>query len=236
MVKQLKKTERGNVLFLILIAVALFAALSYAVTQSSRSGGSDASSETAAVNSASLTQYPTGIRTAMLRMSIAGVPVDTMEFNEPEDFGDCTQPSGGPVGGACVFHPNGGGAVHQYAPQNAGVTGGPLPWYYNDNFAITDVGTSATEMIAFLPDVTEGLCRELNRRYSIDGIPAYGALPASIEETIAQGTGQTYYVASGTGTATTVAWPTGTHLLVGQPYGCFDSSGRYVYYHTIVEN
>ena len=78
-----KNLERGNVLFLILIAVALFAALSYAVTQSSRSGGGDATDETNAVNAASITQYPTGVRTAILRMTIDGTDVTTIEFNDP---------------------------------------------------------------------------------------------------------------------------------------------------------
>ena len=67
-----RDSERGNVLFLILIAVALFAALSYAVTQSSRSGGGDAGKETNLVNSAQLTQYPAGIRTAIVRMIVGG--------------------------------------------------------------------------------------------------------------------------------------------------------------------
>ncbi len=80
--------ESGNVLFLILIAVALFAALSYAVTQSSRSGGGDAASETNLINSSTITQYPAGIRTALVRMIVSsGVTADELSFNTPSDFG-----------------------------------------------------------------------------------------------------------------------------------------------------
>ena len=63
-----KAGEKGNVLFLILIAVALFAALSYAVTQSTRSGGGSADRERSILSSASLTQGPTALRTSLIRM------------------------------------------------------------------------------------------------------------------------------------------------------------------------
>src|ERR1039458_1324840 len=60
--------ESGNVLFLILIAVALFAALSYAVTQSSRSGSTESTGEKSLISSSTLTQYPAGVRTDIIRM------------------------------------------------------------------------------------------------------------------------------------------------------------------------
>lgn len=61
--------QQGNALFLILIAVALFATLSYAVTQSGRGGG-NISKEQASLNAARIVQYGAGLKSALDRMRI----------------------------------------------------------------------------------------------------------------------------------------------------------------------
>ena len=98
-----RQSERGNVLFLILIAVALFAALSYVVTQSTRSGGGSTEREKNILSSAQMTQYPTALRTAIIRQVLGGVAIETVLFNAPGTFGASTNLE--------VFHPSGGGAV-----------------------------------------------------------------------------------------------------------------------------
>jgi hypothetical protein len=64
-------TQRGNVLFLILIAVALFAALFYAVTQSSRGGG-DADNELAQIAQAESDNCTSSVDATKLRLSLIG--------------------------------------------------------------------------------------------------------------------------------------------------------------------
>ena len=75
--RQTNRAEAGNILFLILIAVALFAALSFAITQSTRSGGGSATSEQIALDASQLMQLTSTYRSAITRMKISNGCVDT---------------------------------------------------------------------------------------------------------------------------------------------------------------
>lgn len=244
---QQRKGESGNVLFLILIAVALFAALSYAVTQSTRSGGGDASSETNLVNSAQLTQYPAGIRTAMVRMIISGTGPEQISFNSPSDFG-----SGLPIDDTDtdttdeernVFHPDGGGATYQTA--NPGVMAGSAAgvWSFNGNYEVPQIGSSGAggnEVIAFLPGVSEGLCRRLNDEYGINAQTATFADIPDFDATTDTDIDDNHLDGETFPGGDPEDINNATNDLRGQPFGCFYDStrtanNRFVYYHVLIE-
>lgn len=235
--------ERGNVLFLILIAVALFAALSYAVTQSSRSGGGDTSGETTLINSAQLTQYPASVRTSIIRMLVNGTGVDELNFNTPPDFGNLFSNAVG------VFHPSGGAAVYSPAPPDIMADGNQGDWVFNANLEVPDIGTTGAggnELIAFLPGVKATVCRKVNEQLGIGdvapqvsadlaGAGGYDEANLVDPDNTANGNDATANFPTG---AVTKIIDDGANTFDGQPYGCFQNNGsgdEYVYYHVLVE-
>jgi hypothetical protein len=232
--------ESGNVLFLILIAVALFAALSYAVTQSSRSGGGDAGKETNLLNSAQITQYPAAIRTSVLRMVIGGTDVGTLQFNAPSDFS-----LSGFVPTKGVFHPTGGGATYTLPPADmiTGTNDWDGKWHFNSQFSVPQLGidgTGGADLIAFLPGVTDSICSRINIQLGVGG--ATGTPPVltadehteymkniQVDASSIDGVTQSAFV-----TTAVVTLPT---ALTGQPFGCFanPTTVENVYYHVLVE-
>lgn len=245
-----RQSEKGNVLFLILIAVALFAALSYVVTQSTRSGGGSTEREKNILSSAQMTQYPTALRTSIIRMVLAGVAIENVKFDAPGSAGFSV-----PSTSQLVFHPQGGGATFQQAPSELSSTGNnQLTWTYNAQIAIPGIGidgAGGNDVIAFLPGVSSGVCRQVNEEL---GINVTGASPAC---TLVTGTTAPEVATAGTtaavdaqmtqgasyafpGTpAVTIAATGCTTIFNRQASGCFLDSGaatdRYVFYSVLLE-
>ena len=170
--------QKGNALFLILVAVVLFAALSYAITQSDRGGG-DASAEANLVKSTTPIQYASSIATAISRLQLRGVSVDDINFVPPYKpaFNDPQYIPGN------VFHPDGGGAPFQrYDAVSAmlDTDGEPLgAWSYielADEPLIFHLGTdTGYEIIAFLPYIHKGICMQIQKKLTgSEDIPSLG--------------------------------------------------------------
>jgi hypothetical protein len=225
-----RSSEKGNVLFLILIAVALFAALSYAVTQSTRSGGGDASKETNLVNAAGITQYPASIKTAITRMIVSNSidPVDLL-FDTPADF--TTNLTTALLQSQAVFYPTGGGATFVDAPASVMQNNQPGVWNFNSENRVTNIGTTEAalattdaDIIAFLTGVKKAVCDSIHGRLGIALV--YPDIP-TVDVATSMDSANTGIGANGDTITSTE--------LDGQPQGCFTQGTTYVYYHVVVE-
>lgn len=110
----------GNVLFLILIAVALFAALSYAVTSSSRSGTGSTTKEKAQLSQGVIDSYTSAINAGTLRLQMRGCT--SIDYTPPAGWGAEDH--------KChLFHPDGGGVIYQNISLGDGVcSNNASPW------------------------------------------------------------------------------------------------------------
>lgn len=221
-IEKFKKTEKGNALFLILIAVALFAALSYAITQSGRGGGG-VDKEQALITASQITQYAAGLRTTVTRMSITGTPMLSLDFtNDTTDEDDE------------VFHSSGGGAIEQDPPSGSGATAYiyKVPTNGTTGHFLDDIGGDTSPDVFVVTDATDSLntnvCQEINRGLGLATTPAVNG--AAYDDQAADATRATGATA---GTGVIDAQP-------GEAFACVhsgtaDTTSR-IYFHALVEN
>lgn len=171
----------GNALFLILIAVALLAALSYAITQSGRGGGS-ADKEAAHLEAARIMTYAAEVRAAVQRlMLLNNAQVQDIHFHNDMfllfggngielPMGDPEDPS------LYVFHPKGGGVTPQVFERfgdgcasctNSSWRPGHSGFRYRNV-----MGTDTGDVILQINRLSDDVCRAINAAGGISGIPA----------------------------------------------------------------
>jgi hypothetical protein len=178
-----RRNESGNVIFLILIAVALFAALSYVVTNSSRSGGDDLR-EKENLAASEILNYIVSVRSGVLRMLISGVPVDKLSSYTPNRISNDGSPNLYDDNPACtsdncrVFSPVNGvvykSFVHHGMAVDSSWPAGEQGPGENDIVLINveGIGTEANDVALRIVNITPRICNAINLLYN--GRPMFG--------------------------------------------------------------
>ena len=223
--------QSGNVLFLILIAVVLFAALSYAVTQSSQIGAGGTDDESGKINAGQISQFPNFVRAQVLRMMVNRIEVADLEFNPPSEFGSLSSLEVG------VFHPQ-FGTSYVTAPPELMASETQGQWYFNMNFELNNIGTSSggiasgNDLVAFLPGIKANLCQRVNELFGLFTIPTVN--DTSYYDEAIENMNNTYTIPVGE----TIIGAANLTELNGEPFGCYHETvnDEYVYYFSIFEN
>ena len=176
-----RNPERGSAIFYVLTAIVLFAALSYAVSNMLKSGGSDVDREKVQLSAVEIIDYAGTIRRAIQNLKVSNGCSDEEISFEASNWSPATlyDNDNAPSDNSChVFHPSGGGVPWQKAP-NGEVYG------FSGYRYIDDVGTTGSDeesradlYLAVLVNTT--LCKELNNQKDITN-PSGN--PPNIDET-----------------------------------------------------
>jgi hypothetical protein len=225
-----RSSQSGNVIFLILIAVVLFAALSFAVTMGGRAGSRDAGTETTQIKAARLSQDSVGLERAIIRLRITMKTADDAISFENQTLGGYINPACS-VDDCKVFRPDGGQSLYTLPdPDWLDQTQSAQPdfgqWIFTGSTCVPGVGGGHTdcdtnpnnyELVAYVPWLSRATCIQVNRKLGIgiaDADPPQvtgDAWSASPEFTGTYGSGYALLDAGG--------------ILFGKMEGCFQGNG-----------
>ncbi len=165
--------QRGNILFLILLAIILFVALSYAI-MGQRDGSKNAAGENLSLQVAQMTQYANLMENTVQRMMLVNDCKDTqIGFDNTVwllSTGAVSHPANHnpntPSDSCRVFSLQGGGMSPQtFAALASGPVcstcakpGNPIILAVS----VQDVGTSNPDLVLFVTYFSDALCQELN--------------------------------------------------------------------------
>lgn len=148
----------GNVLFMILIAIALLSALTFVATRGQQGGG-NISNERTRLAADQIISFALDIKRAVESLSHNSISETDLKFAHVDLTGYGTADANPTQE---IFNIRGGGAGYIDVPNN--INDGSQ-WEFYGFSAAPNVGDDATpDLMLVLPNVTESFCRALNKK------------------------------------------------------------------------
>lgn len=226
-----RHSENGNVMFYILLGIALLGALSFAIAQNSRSPLQTLTEDKRKLIATEIIAFGNTMASAVSQLRLRGTAASELRFSHP----------GLPDGDYGVFNtdpPNevfnlSGGAVTYQSPPSGATTTSSEEFQFLANNAVEFVGTtcsaaSCADLIMILPNVSEEICIRINDQIGIEN-PG-GAPPTDTNIREAEKFQGTFGYHQTIGDEESV--------LEGQKEACIEetSDSEYVYYKVLMSN
>ncbi len=170
--------EQGNVLFFILIAVALFGALGYAVSQSGQSiGGGAISEEKSRILASEMMDYGQHLTSAVSKLRLSGCTLGQISFQNPPsaDYANGAAPGDETChvfskSGGGVNWPHFSGDIFDDAWQAEADYGEPIFTIKNEipQLGTDGDGANSYELLMLVEGMTTAMCNVINDRTKND--------------------------------------------------------------------
>lgn len=166
--------EKGNALIYVLIAVVLFAALSFTLMNQARNEGTDEIDDAkTGLYATQIIAYAAQAKSALDNMSFSGSKITDFDFVLPGETGFNTAPHTHKL-----FHPASGGLLKGTLPAAAVTETGsnPAPGWYTGRFNNVEwTDTSGTDIILTAYQISKAVCENINEKAT--GSTTIPALP-----------------------------------------------------------
>jgi len=228
MTRHPRAQERGNVFFYIFLGIALFGALSFAVSQGGQGSIKGLADEQSRLRATEIIDYTDSVGKAVGIMRLRGVKLTELSF---ANTGDVAYGTPGTTPEHEVFNAEGGGMILRPISTDAldNSASGTKYYTYTGNNAVSGVGTTCTastcaDLMILALNLKKSVCITINEMISIDNPSGSPPVDDDFDDTTAF-TGTMGY-------SETIGDETSSAPVYGHTSGCVfnNDTGEYDYY------
>ncbi|HEY8190140.1 MAG TPA: hypothetical protein VIF12_05605 [Micavibrio sp.] len=224
----MRQNESGNVMFYILIAIVLLAALSYAISQGGRTSAQNLTGDRERLLATEIVDYADTVKKAVQMLRLRGSQFSDLSFAS-DDLAGYGVPDTAPVHE--IFNTAGGAVIYK-APDNAALAL-PSDWIFTATNEVENIGTTSgaadnADLLMILQPLTKNVCVSLNDRLGVTNPAGDPPADADVDTTVP--------FTGSPGFAQTIGNEAGSAALAGHNAGCFreTASGNYYFYQVLL--